>query len=267
MDNAVLVYLLGLMLAIILGLALAIVLCRRCERVSEAAAAAVAAVAATAATGSSESPRRHTSVPGSPLQSLPSHAQFAFQAKHAQPLNVFLDERNFWHFATSQIPQPKMALNLLRDYLQRAHPSKKIQMHIVTKNSNQLNYTDELYKLKARAGPDDILYIANTVFDTNKISQSQAKHHLRGRDDFLMLLMALEHQDRGEDVLVLSNDNFRDVDKMHEISPFNAIVLHRDKLDKRHIDPIRFRYTERLKRLVRMHAKPFPSLKSMFDSR
>lgn len=173
-------------------------------------------------------------------------------------LNVFLDERNFY-YATGNIDEP---LNKLKNYLKKQYPKYQILMHIITKNTNKIDYEDEIDTYEDRYDLDDILYIANTTYDTEKISKESKTHHLRGRDDFLAILLALEHMDRGEKVLIISNDHFKDVEKMFEMPAFNMIQIYKDSIEKRHINPSKYKNTIRFKKIVNdTNLKiPIPSL-------
>jgi hypothetical protein len=169
-------------------------------------------------------------------------------------LNVFLDERNFY-YATKDMGKLKTTtspLSLLKQYLHKQYPKKRIKMHIITKNSNMVDYIDELDEYENRYDwGEDTLYIANTTYDTEIISQTSKNHHLRGRDDFLALLLALEHLDNNENILIISNDKMRDVDKMYEMPEFNMIKIYKDSIDKRHINPSKYKsLVARFKKLI-----------------
>jgi hypothetical protein len=172
-------------------------------------------------------------------------------------LNVFLDERNFY-FAThtgnvyNKTLQPTFTLDQLKKYLKEKYPQKVIKMHIITKNSNTVNYTDEFDSYDDRYNSDtDILYIANTTYDTEKISKTSNTHHLRGRDDFLALLLALEYLDKGEEILIISNDKFKDMPFMYEMPAFNMIRIDGENIEKRHINPSKYKYMQnRFKKII-----------------
>ena len=171
-------------------------------------------------------------------------------------LNVFLDERNFYY--STQIYQSKdkykilETLNKLRKYLGKKYPKYRIKMHIVTKNKNTIDYIDMFDDYRDRYDPRvDILYIANTTYDTEIISQNSKTHHLKGRDDFLILVLALEHMDKGEHILIISNDKYRDFPYLYQMPEFNMIRIDGNNIEKRHINPSKYRfYISQFKKII-----------------
>lgn len=184
--------------------------------------------------------------------------------KDIKPLHVFLDERNFYYYAKksnntiNNNPHGKSksetSLKKLKQYLKKRY-NRQIIMHIITKNTNGVDFSKELDEYTTRYDTSqtstDILHIANTVYDTEKISNTRDKHHLRGRDDFLAILLAYEYLDKGNDILIISNDKFRDIPQMYQMPEFNEITMSQGQIiNQRHINPSRFRFSALLKRII-----------------
>jgi hypothetical protein len=194
-------------------------------------------------------------------------------------LNVFLDERNFYYLTRDLISKRKKTnktrnskkdkyntpLSLLKKYLHKKYPTRRIKMHIITKNTNQIDYIDELDEYENRYDwGEDSLYIANTTFDTEIISQTSKNHHLRGRDDLLALILALEHLDKGENILIISNDKYRDFNILYEMPEFNMIHMYKNQINKRHINPAKFRFTApRFKKIIDEYKIEIPDLSTI----
>lgn len=187
---------------------------------------------------------------GGAIAHIQNHSKTDIQKQAQIPiLNVFLDERNFYHSTKNDGSQIDM-LNRLKHAIQAQFPMHNILMHVITKNSNKTDYIDEFEKYEDRYDIDDVLYVANTTYDTEKISKEAKTHHLRGRDDFLTILLTLEHIDKGEKSIIISNDNYKDVDQMFEMPAFNMIRVYKNGIEKRHINPSKYKYSTRFKKIV-----------------
>ena len=160
-------------------------------------------------------------------------------------LDVFLDERNFY-YSTFNI---KNAYQKLKQKLAAQYPKCNIQMHIVTKNTNGVDYEDELDNyyniLSSRGGngasDNDYIHVAATTYDIN-LKNPQMYHYVKERDDLLLLILASEYKQTGN-VLIISNDNFKDIDDMYKMPEFNAItLLGHSIIERRHINPSSKKY-------------------------
>lgn len=144
-------------------------------------------------------------------------------------IHVIVDEQNIVYGFT----HPDKIIKALYDELHEKYKTlgyKRTVMHVVTKVEHASTIYDKIINKNL------ILYIAKPIKKNNHVNM----HHLRGYDDLMALIITADLYKSLNDVVVVSNDKFRDVTKFTDIAPF-TVTKYNSITTTQKINPIDYK--------------------------
>lgn len=138
-------------------------------------------------------------------------------------MHVVVDEQNL----VFGFKQKAKVMENYKKFMQEKYKAQgynRVVMHIVTKVESAIDVYRHML------GDSCYLYVSHGE------KNPQGKHHMRGHDDLLALVVASKLTRARHDVVLSSNDTYRDVARFIEISPFKA-TMYGKKIKTLKINP------------------------------